>query len=200
MGWGGQSHAPAASTLGKDPVPIVQGAGWAPGLVWKGETSRPHRDSIPDRLARSQSLYRLSYPLHIYIYIYILIGMCKRRVTTSPPTPRLATHIPVPNPFSFPFRLKILSTLGLPRPQLVVQKLSFSSGYFLNRLFVSFPIHYSPTSLSLLKQIIFIAHAMVTWFPSHQMARIQPKKEKKIKDRNKKKRGFSYLFRKERNM
>ena len=26
--------------------------------------SRPHRDSIPDRLARSQSLYRLSYSAH----------------------------------------------------------------------------------------------------------------------------------------
>jgi len=25
---------------------------------------RPHRDSIPDRSARSQSLYRLSYPAH----------------------------------------------------------------------------------------------------------------------------------------
>ena len=28
---GGQPHAPAASTPGKDPVPIVQEAGWAPG-------------------------------------------------------------------------------------------------------------------------------------------------------------------------
>jgi len=26
--------------------------------------SRLHRDSIPDRTARSQSLYRLSYPAH----------------------------------------------------------------------------------------------------------------------------------------
>jgi len=32
--------------------------------------SRPHRDSIPDRPDRSQSLYRMSYPAHIYIYIY----------------------------------------------------------------------------------------------------------------------------------
>ena len=30
---GGQPHAPAASTGGKDPVPIVQEAGWAPGPV-----------------------------------------------------------------------------------------------------------------------------------------------------------------------
>ena len=48
-------------TPGKDPVPILQEAGWAPGPVWTGRKSRPHRDSIPDRPARSQSLYRLSY-------------------------------------------------------------------------------------------------------------------------------------------
>jgi hypothetical protein len=34
MGVGGQHHAPAAFTSGKDPVPIVQEAGWAPGPVW----------------------------------------------------------------------------------------------------------------------------------------------------------------------
>ena len=49
---------------GKDPVPILQEAGWAPGPVWTGEKSRPRRDSIPDRPARSQSLYRLSYPVY----------------------------------------------------------------------------------------------------------------------------------------
>ena len=40
-------------TPGKDPVPILQEAGWAPGPVWTGAKSRPHRDSIPDRPARS---------------------------------------------------------------------------------------------------------------------------------------------------
>ena len=49
---------------GKDTVPILQEAGWAPGTDWTGEKSRPHRDSIPDRPARSQSLYRLSYRAH----------------------------------------------------------------------------------------------------------------------------------------
>ena len=33
---GCQRHAPAAFTSGKDPVPIVQEAGWAPGPVWIG--------------------------------------------------------------------------------------------------------------------------------------------------------------------
>ena len=56
-------------TPGKDPVPILQENGWAPGPVWMGGKSRPHRDSIPDRPARSQSLYRLSYPAHeVWMY------------------------------------------------------------------------------------------------------------------------------------
>ena len=51
-------------TSRKDPVPILQEAGWAPGPVWTGGKSRVHRESIPDRPARSQSLYRLSYRAH----------------------------------------------------------------------------------------------------------------------------------------
>jgi len=35
-------------TAGKEPVPILQEAGWAPGPVWTGaENLAPHRDSIP---------------------------------------------------------------------------------------------------------------------------------------------------------
>jgi hypothetical protein len=56
-------------TAGKDPVPILQEAGWAPGPVWTDRKSRPHRDSIPDRPAHSQSLYWLSYPAH-YIHTH----------------------------------------------------------------------------------------------------------------------------------
>jgi len=55
-------------TPGKDPVPNLQEAGWASGPVWTGGKSRPHRDSIPDLPARSQSLYRLSYPLTSLVY------------------------------------------------------------------------------------------------------------------------------------
>jgi hypothetical protein len=36
MGVGGQRHALAAFTPGKDLVPILQEAGWAPGLVGIG--------------------------------------------------------------------------------------------------------------------------------------------------------------------
>ena len=52
-------------TPGKDPVPIVQEAGWASGPVWTGaENLAPPGIRSPDRPARSQSLYRLSYPAH----------------------------------------------------------------------------------------------------------------------------------------
>ena len=53
---------------GKDPVPIVQEAGWAPraGLD-RCRKSRPHRDSIPGLSSRSQPLYRLRYRAHIRI-------------------------------------------------------------------------------------------------------------------------------------
>ena len=69
-GWVVNSTPRPHFTPGKDPVPIVQEAGWAPGPVWTGGKSRPHRDSVPDRPSRSQSLYRLSYPTH-YITIRI---------------------------------------------------------------------------------------------------------------------------------
>ena len=43
----------------RDPVPFVQEAGWAPGPVW---TVAEIGIRSPDRQARSESLYRLSYP------------------------------------------------------------------------------------------------------------------------------------------
>jgi len=60
-------------TPGKDPVPNLQEAGWAPGPVQTGGKSRPHRDPIPVRQARSQSLYRLSYPAHTIKLVVLLL-------------------------------------------------------------------------------------------------------------------------------
>ena len=64
-GWVVSSTTRPHFTTGKDSVPIVQEAGWAPGLVWAGGKSRPHQDSIQDRAACSQLLYWLSYPAHL---------------------------------------------------------------------------------------------------------------------------------------
>ena len=63
MGMGGQRHAPAALPPGKNPVPIVEEAGWVPGPVWTSEENlAPTGIRSPDRPAHSESLYRLSYP------------------------------------------------------------------------------------------------------------------------------------------
>jgi hypothetical protein len=62
--WGGWSAArPGRFASGKDTVPIVGEAGWAPGPVRTGaENLASTGIRSPERPARSQSLYRLSYP------------------------------------------------------------------------------------------------------------------------------------------
>jgi hypothetical protein len=61
-------------TPGKDQVPIVQEGGWAPGPVWTGaENLAPNGIRSPDRLARRQSPYRLSYPAHRWT-----LGTCNK--------------------------------------------------------------------------------------------------------------------------
>ena len=63
-GWVVSSTPRPYFTPGKDPLPIVQEAGWASEPVWMGRKSRPTGIRSPDRSARSQSLYRLSYLAH----------------------------------------------------------------------------------------------------------------------------------------
>ena len=60
---------------GKDPVPILQEAGWAPGPVWTGGKSHPDQDSIPDRPARSTVSIptELPAPPPTHTHIYILL-------------------------------------------------------------------------------------------------------------------------------
>ena len=62
MGLGGR-HAPAAFTPGKDPVSIVQEAGWAQGPVWIGAGNlAPTGIRSLNLPVRSESLYRLRHP------------------------------------------------------------------------------------------------------------------------------------------
>jgi len=49
-------------TPGKDPVPILQEAGWTPGPVWTAWKSRPHWDSIPNRPGRSSAAVPTELP------------------------------------------------------------------------------------------------------------------------------------------
>ena len=82
-------------TPGKGPVPILQEAGWAPGPVWARGKPRRHRDSILDLPVRRQSLYRLSYPAHIW-YQCPHNSVLRRRilisVTSHPDTTYLHEH------------------------------------------------------------------------------------------------------------
>jgi hypothetical protein len=73
--WGVSVTSRPHFTPGKDPVSIVQEAGWASGPVWTGaENLTPTGIWSPDRPARRQSLYRLSYPAHashdIFLFKY----------------------------------------------------------------------------------------------------------------------------------
>jgi len=57
-GWGVSVTPRPLFTPEKNPVPIVQEAGWAPGPVWTGaENLAPTGIRFPDRPASSQSIY-----------------------------------------------------------------------------------------------------------------------------------------------
>jgi len=59
---------------GKTRYPFYRMLGGPQGLSGRAEKSHPHRDSIPDRPARSQSLYRLSYPAHVHVVRPLLLS------------------------------------------------------------------------------------------------------------------------------
>lgn len=68
---GGRQHnATAALPLAKDPLSIVQEAGWASVPVWTGtESFSPSEIQPPDREARSEWLYRLHYADHFRVHL-----------------------------------------------------------------------------------------------------------------------------------
>ena len=63
MGVGGQCHTPVALPLGKTRYPLYRRLSGPQGQSGQvGKISPPTGIRYPDRLTRSQSLYRLSYP------------------------------------------------------------------------------------------------------------------------------------------
>ena len=63
--WGVIVTTRSLFTPWRDPVPIVQEAGWAPGPIWRGaENLAPTGIRSPDRPVHSQLLHRLRYPAH----------------------------------------------------------------------------------------------------------------------------------------
>ena len=76
-GWGVSVTPRPLFTPGKVPVPIVQEAGWTPGPVWTGaENLSSTGIRSPDRPARSQSLYGLSYPAHCLFFYPCICAFC----------------------------------------------------------------------------------------------------------------------------
>jgi hypothetical protein len=78
------STTPRPLYPGKDPVLLVQETGLAPGPVWTcAKNLFANGIWSPDRPARSQSLYRLSYPGTMYCtdLKIILYHMHNRRIT-----------------------------------------------------------------------------------------------------------------------
>jgi len=74
-GWGVSVTSRPPFTPRKDLVPIIQEAGWAPEPVWTGaENLALTGIQSPDGPARSQSLYRLSYPAHSMVKIRPYLG------------------------------------------------------------------------------------------------------------------------------
>ena len=87
-GWGVSVTPRPLFTPGKDPVAIVQEAGWAPGPVWTGaENLAPTGIRSLDRPARSQSLCRF-----IIRTIKSTPHILQTQVPPTPPTP--PTSIP----------------------------------------------------------------------------------------------------------
>jgi len=63
MGVGGQRHTPADLSPGKTQDKLYSRLGEAPGQIWtSAENLAINGIRYPDRPARSESLYRLSYP------------------------------------------------------------------------------------------------------------------------------------------
>jgi len=72
----GQLHAPAALYPGKDPIPIVQDAGWVPGPVWTGaENLAPTgMEEVPAAYSRYKNVRNGKYRQHISAMGCIILG------------------------------------------------------------------------------------------------------------------------------
>jgi hypothetical protein len=90
----GQHHAPAALIPGKDPVPIVQEAGWAPEPVWIGVENLAQPGFDPQTLQPVASLYTdyvIPTPILFHIQILNLLILPQADSSTYPQEQHKAT-------------------------------------------------------------------------------------------------------------
>ena len=96
-GW--STPRPGRFNRRKDPVPIVQEAGWAPGPVWTGAENLASTGIRPtDRPARSESLYRLQCQL------LLLTFWCLHKVQTLRNLEQLSVSGIFFSPLHHPYR------------------------------------------------------------------------------------------------
>ena len=109
-GWVVSSTPRPHFTPGKDTVPNLREAGWAPGPVWTGGKSRPHRDFVADRPACSYTdlanrpIYSRSYFCKIifnkaHLLVLFLLG-CRKHFLFRPRN--LIFFLICPNSTRFP--------------------------------------------------------------------------------------------------
>jgi len=80
-GWVVSSMPRPHFTPKKYTIPIVQEAGCAPGPVWTGGKSRPHRDSIPDHPVRKipyiwQCNIRMLARSYMFVSVLLIVEVC----------------------------------------------------------------------------------------------------------------------------
>jgi len=78
--WSVSSSPRLQFTSGNDTVPVVLEAGWAPGPVWTGGKSRPHRDSIPDRPVRSSVAIPTELHGPLYRHVALVINQLNAQI------------------------------------------------------------------------------------------------------------------------
>ena len=72
-GWVVSSTPRPHITPEKDPVPILQEAGWVPRPVWTGGKSHPHRDSIPNTFDSISDNLRTTVPsMACWLAIFVI--------------------------------------------------------------------------------------------------------------------------------
>ena len=90
MGWGVSVTPRQHLTPGKDPVPIVQEAGWASGPVWTGAENIAPPGFDPRTVQPVGSRYTDYATRPTYVYIYIYIYICLPRQVPGRLRPRIS--------------------------------------------------------------------------------------------------------------
>jgi hypothetical protein len=103
----GQHHAPAAFTPKKDPVPIVQEAGWAPEPVWIGAENLAPPGFDPRTFQAVASRYT-DYAIPALLYLQLTFPI----LTLFDIFPQYATVSSLL--LRLPLWLKIFLSVGLP--------------------------------------------------------------------------------------